>query len=105
MDRFKISIQKSLENQNWFSALFLSLTIPDICGAIENPPTGKRGEVSQRYCDWFNRFLKKKYNPENLYELVSVRSPGVLDSMDETGIESLKKTPPNGSCAFSAEDC
>ena len=57
MRRFTESIKGSIKNKNWFSALFLSLALPDICGSLENP--GAR--VGDRYKDWFSRYLEKKY--------------------------------------------
>jgi hypothetical protein len=105
MDRFVSSIRKSIEDQNWFSALFLSLALPDICGALETPPTGKRGEVGERYRTWFNKYLKTKYDPENLYELVLSRDPDSIARMDAQGIESLKSMPTNEGCSFTGSDC
>ncbi|WP_166110979.1 hypothetical protein [Pseudoalteromonas sp. Z9A5] len=105
MDRFVSSIRKSIEDENWFSALFLALALPDICGALEKPPTGKRGEVGERYRNWFNKYLKVKYDPENLFELVMSRNPDAITRMDETGIESLKSMPANEGCSFTGSDC
>ena len=105
MERFTSAIRKSVEEENWFSALFLALAVPDICGALENPPTGRRGEIGERYRDWFNKYLKLKYDPENLYELVLSRDPDAIARMDERGIEYLKSTPPNEGCSFTASDC
>lgn len=105
MERFITSIRKAVEDKNWFSALFLSLAVPDICGALENPPTGKRGEVGERYRDWFNKYLQTKYDPANLYELVLSRDPKAIERMDEQGIKYLKNMPPNEGCSFTASDC
>lgn len=57
MQRFTDSIKKSITDENWFSALFLSLALPDICGSLENPDAG----VGDRYRDWFNRYLEPEY--------------------------------------------
>ncbi len=105
MDRFVSSIRKAVEDENWFAALFLSLAVPDICGALQNPPTGRRGEVGERYRNWFNKYLKTKYDPDNLYELVLSRDPDAIARMDEQGIASLKAMPPNDNCSFTASDC
>lgn len=52
------SISKSLENKNWYSALVLSLIVPDICGQIENSKESSR----KRYSKWFNKYLGKQYD-------------------------------------------
>ena len=57
MRRFTNSIRKSITEENWFSALFLSLALPDICGSLENP----EANVGDRYRDWFNRYLEPEY--------------------------------------------
>ena len=101
MQRFVDSIAKSVETENWFSALFLALAVPDVCGALEDPEAG----VGERYRSWFNRYMKRKYDPENLYELVSETSPESLERMPHEAIESLKSMPPNAECAFTASDC
>ncbi|MGD7048587.1 hypothetical protein FZC83_07190 [Rossellomorea marisflavi] len=50
-------INLALNNKNYLSALALSLTLPDICGAIEYPhfihKNGKRN-VGKQYAAWFD---------------------------------------------------
>lgn len=58
MQRFVDSIRKAILDQNWYGAIFLALTMPDICSAIENPYEAR---VGVRYRDWFNRYLREKY--------------------------------------------
>ncbi|HDR2331879.1 TPA: hypothetical protein ACQZHX_001742 [Enterobacter sichuanensis] len=57
MQRFVESIRRSLQTQNWFAAIFMSLAMPDICGALEHPAAN----VGERYRDWFTRYLAEKY--------------------------------------------
>lgn len=47
------SIRQSIENGNLYSALFVSLTIPDICAALEHGET-----TGRRYSDWFEANLQ-----------------------------------------------
>lgn len=54
---FTGSLQQSLANQNYFAALTLALTLPDICSKLENPQLN----TGPRYIDWFNEFLSRKY--------------------------------------------
>jgi len=105
MDRFTNSIRKAVQDQNWFSAIFLALALPDICSALENPPTGQRGEVGERYKAWFNRYLKKKYDPDSVFDLVSARNPESIERMDSVISDQLKETRPTQECAFTAIDC
>lgn len=57
MKRFTTSIEKSIENKNWYAALSLALALPDICANIERPDDGS----TSRYIDWYNRYVKEKY--------------------------------------------
>ncbi len=34
MERFTRAIEKSIKSENWYAALTLALTIPDICGRL-----------------------------------------------------------------------
>lgn len=43
---------------NWFAALALALTLPDICGALENPGPGKS---KARFVDWWDRYMAHHY--------------------------------------------
>lgn len=57
MQHFVTAIRAAIEERNWYAALSLALTIPDICGWLEDP-----GAPSQdRYVSWFSRFLGSKY--------------------------------------------
>jgi hypothetical protein len=59
MQRFIHAIRTAVSGENWFAALFLALAVPDVCGALEDPSAG----VGDRYKNWFNRYLKQKYDP------------------------------------------
>jgi hypothetical protein len=58
MDRFTDAIRKSLEAKNWYSALYLSLTIPDICARLESEDGKTNG---QKYAAWFERYMADNY--------------------------------------------
>jgi hypothetical protein len=51
------SITKSIETENWYAAMFVALSLPDICGSIDTPL--KKPKV--RYVAWFNKYMDK-YN-------------------------------------------
>jgi len=58
IDRYLDSIIKSLESKNWYAALFMTLTIPDICGALEHPDISS----SVRYVSWYDKYMLPKYS-------------------------------------------
>ena len=47
--------------QNWYSALYLCLTLPDICVKMETPGSSGPGE---KYRAWFDTYAKPKYQNE-----------------------------------------
>jgi hypothetical protein len=53
VNRFSSAVRQAVEDKNWFAALYLALTMPDVCGALENP-TASNGV---RYRSWFERYL------------------------------------------------
>ncbi|MFH0857688.1 MAG: hypothetical protein V1848_02995 [Candidatus Magasanikbacteria bacterium] len=58
MENIIKSIENSLQNRNWYSALVLSLVLPDICAKLEGSEECSR----KRYPKWFNTYLGKKYD-------------------------------------------
>jgi len=79
----------------------MALALPDICAALETP----NRPVGERYKDWFNRYLKPKYDPSTMYEQVEADAPNLLIRMSEETINRLKNQPRPDSAGFSAEDC
>ncbi len=61
IEKYVAAIQHSLRSHNWFGALFLSLAMPDICGALEDP---SEPVVKNRYRKWFDRYVGFRYVPE-----------------------------------------
>ncbi|GEM_PF-625404 len=55
MERFTQAIEDSLDSKNWNSALFLALSLPDICCRL-NSVSGK-----QAYAGWFEKYLGHIY--------------------------------------------
>ncbi len=51
------AINNSLKNENWYAALFVSLTLPDICAALEHAKTS-----GDKYAKWFDQNLSKYKN-------------------------------------------
>lgn len=61
MDRFTSAVRQSLENKNWYAALYLSLTLPDICARLESDD-GKTNRV--KFVAWFEKYLADRYRSE-----------------------------------------
>ena len=58
MQQYLDSIKLSLETNNYFSAIAIALTLPDICASIE----AEDNKTSRdKYCRWFNKYLVDKY--------------------------------------------
>lgn len=57
MDQFINAIRTSLENNNWYGALFTTLALPDVCGKIQHPDQYS----STRYPNWFNEYVLERY--------------------------------------------
>jgi len=58
MQQYLDSIRLSLVTNNYFGAIAMALTLPDICSSIEAQNNKTNGD---KYCDWFNRYLSQKY--------------------------------------------
>jgi len=52
------ALELSINNKNWYGALFLALCIPDICGYIESP----KKKSQDRYEQWFKEYMLSKYS-------------------------------------------
>lgn len=57
MQRFIGATKAAIATSNWYAALALALTMPDICGRLDTPTTGSKA----RFEAWFDRFLLKQY--------------------------------------------
>lgn len=55
------SVKKSLETENYYAALSLSLTLPDICSSLEFP---KEKNTGKKYKFFFDKYLLSKYQSQ-----------------------------------------
>jgi hypothetical protein len=60
MHHFVESVRRSIKEKNWYSALSMALTLPDICGRLEAP--NKKSQA--RYEGWFDRYILGKYQTQ-----------------------------------------
>lgn len=58
MENFINALESAIENQNWYGALFIALSIPDICGYLETPNDGSQA----RYERWFEEYMLERYS-------------------------------------------
>jgi hypothetical protein len=54
MEDIIAAIKQNLETQNYYSALFLTLILPSICGALESENGQDSGE---KYINWYDRYI------------------------------------------------
>ncbi len=52
------SIRSSLRTENWYAALFIALTLPDICAKMQYT---SETSSKKRYVNWFNSYLSGIY--------------------------------------------
>lgn len=58
MERFTTAIREAIANQNWYAALYLSLSLPDICARLE----AKNGKTNRdKFIAWFDKYLADRY--------------------------------------------
>ena len=60
IDIYVNDIMSALKNRSYFSALALSLALPDICGAVEYP----NESVSERYIKWYKEQVEPSVKKE-----------------------------------------
>ena len=93
MEDIKKAILNANENKNWYASLFLSLTIPDICGKLENPSMNSK----DRYINWFNRYIKNSYTDKNGFEFLTgddcyaLRCAVLHEASDEIEFQRARK--------------
>jgi hypothetical protein len=57
MQQFLEATRCAIDNENWYAALSLALTLPDIASKLEHPTV----KGAERYADWCNAYLTPKY--------------------------------------------
>jgi hypothetical protein len=58
MHKFIEALEASIKNKNWYSVLFIALTLPDICGKIEEPTSNSS---KNRTINWCEKYLTPIY--------------------------------------------
>jgi len=60
MNKLINSLEVSIKAENWYSALIIALTLPDIAGKIEYPIATS----GQRYANWFDKYVGHNYKAQ-----------------------------------------
>lgn len=55
--QFTASVRKSVGDENWYAAVGMALTLPDICGRLQSPGQPS----SKRYIAWCDTYLVPRY--------------------------------------------
>jgi len=63
MKRFSDAGRRAIKDGNLYAALTLALTIPDVCGSLEEPGPGKS---QARYTRWCKQWIEPKYSTKTL---------------------------------------
>lgn len=65
MDNFTRAVKEALVSKNWYAALVVSLTLPDICGKLEYPFKKSGPRYSEWFRDWVEPAYTKQIGAEN----------------------------------------
>lgn len=60
MRQFVDAVRNAVKEKNWYGALAVALTMPDIAGRLETPGVGSQ----KRYTAWCDRYLTPIYTAE-----------------------------------------
>lgn len=58
MDHLINAVEKAVADRNWYAALSLALTLPDICGKLQEP----KQKSQPRYEAWYDKYLLPAYH-------------------------------------------
>src|SRR5687768_14320942 len=58
------SVRQAIADRNWYAALTLTLTLPDICGKVDTPELGS----NKRYAAWFDNYVGPTYKTQFAHE-------------------------------------
>lgn len=65
MEQFTGAIRSCIDTNNWYGALFISLSVPDICGNITYPDLRGSNHTKERYNRWVNEYLSQYLKNEH----------------------------------------
>lgn len=95
------SIRKSVDSRNYYSAIYVAITVPDICGYLET----LNKVNNSRYKLWFQENLGKKYCPETQYDAMIIAIPNLDETYPPQVIERMKIEHIPDDVKFTPEKC
>lgn len=93
------ALEECLHSHNWHAALFVALSLPDICGKIETPLISGS---QQRYENWFNKYVSPYYRSidprtgrENIFlsgnDCYALRCAYLHEGVDDVTMQRARK--------------
>lgn len=83
------AVKKAIIDQNYHCAMFIALSLPDICGSIETPKE-RNGIRAKR---WFKEYMGTRYMPQTRYDVMLNFKPETIPKLSQADVESLKREP------------
>lgn len=83
MEELLSAINRSLQNGNFYSALFLAITMPSICAALES---SDGNDTPGKYVDWYDRYMPNTF-------LTGLDCYGFRCGLLHSGTASFRKDP------------
>ena len=62
MKHFIDAMDSAVKNENWHGAIFIALSLPDICGKIDRP---NEGGSKIRYSTWFDDYVSERFRDKH----------------------------------------
>jgi hypothetical protein len=81
------SVRDACDQGNWYAAIFLTLSLPDICGKLEDPKAGN----GDRYKAWFrNNYRRSMMQPHIKSRLTAEDCYAIRNAIVHAGTDELK---------------
>lgn len=81
------ALEQNLKERNWYGALFIALTLPDICGKIDNP----KSRSGDRYSKWFEKYICAKYTSRRIDQKDLFNNPSDWNNWKKKGARHLSQ--------------
>ncbi|NWJ24788.1 hypothetical protein [Rhizobium sp. RM] len=75
MEHLLRSVEQAVDQKNWYAALLIALTLPDVSAKVD----GRKGKVGERYVSWAKEWIEPTYLRE-----APTKPPAIMREMYET---------------------
>jgi hypothetical protein len=100
MQRFTEAGRRAIKDGNLYAGLSLALTLPDICGSLEDPGPGKSQRRYERWCEqWFEPQFTSRANPLTGDPMIFIRAEDVFQlrcSLIHSGTAEIEASKRSG---------